>query len=425
MTKKCTIRKVLAREVFDSRGVPTLEVDVVTDNGYGRNAAPFGAPGSRGEYEASAYGSVGISGAMNVVLSEIAPRLVGMDASELATCDETISEIDGTTNFSRIGGNVSSAVSIAIARAAADSLRVPLYRFLASGMDSFSLPFPLGNIIGGGAHATGPTPDMQEHLVLPVSAKSLKEAVSLNIMVHSEAGKLLAKRDANFCGGSDDERSWAADLNDREAFEVLAEACDIVAKETGAKLRLGLDLAADRIWDVRAKQYLYAREGKGRSTDEQIDYMESLVRDFSLYYIKDAFNSNDYLAFAELRKRVGRSCFVCGDDLLATNVKRTREAVKQSSVNSMIIKVNQIGTVTDARKTNDFAQSQGIRTIISHRSGETEDDTIAHIGVAWNCAMIKTGVLGGERLAKLNELIRIEEYLRENAKLADISLEVK
>ena len=191
MAKECIIRKILARRVFDSRGVPTIEVDVITEGGWGRNAAPFGAPGSRGEYEASAYGSVGLIGALDVVLHELAPRLVGKDARKLSLCDKIIREIDGTNNFSRIGGNTSSALSIAISRAAADSLKIPLYKFLALDSGSFSLPFPLGNIIGGGAHSTGPTPDMQEHLVLPISAHCFKEAVELNIIVHEETGKLL------------------------------------------------------------------------------------------------------------------------------------------------------------------------------------------------------------------------------------------
>ncbi|MFH1382125.1 MAG: enolase C-terminal domain-like protein [Chloroflexota bacterium] len=418
MSKKSIIRKVIAREIFDSRGVPTIEVDVFADNGWGRNAAPFGAPGSRGEYEASAYGSVGVVGAVKIVLKELGPRLVGEDAGKLRLCDTIIRECDGTNNFGRIGGNTSSALSIAIARAAADALKVPLYEFLAPDSDTFSLPLPLGNIIGGGAHSAGPTPDMQEHLVVPLGARSLKEAVGLNIMVHEEMGGLLEKRDKNFTGGTDDERAWAAGLNDYQALEILAEAVTAVTRKTGVRFGLGLDVAADRLWDRNKKQYVYDREGKFRSADEQLDFLEELVKKFHLCYVEDGFHSNDYASFAELRKRVGRRCLVCGDDLLASDKPRTREAVKKNSVSAMIIKVNQIGTMTDARKTNDYAQSQGIKTVISHRSGETDDPTIAHIGVAWHCVMIKTGVLGGERLAKLNELIRIEEKLGERAALS-------
>jgi enolase len=345
-----------------------------------------------------------------------------MNAAEIEQCDEAIKDVDGTANFSRIGGNTASALSIAIARAAAHSLKVPLYRFLATDTGPFKLPLPLGNIIGGGAHAAGPTPDMQEHLVLPVSATRFKEAVRLNTLVHEETGRLLAKKDKNFTGGSDDERAWAADLNDYQALEVLSDACQKINRETGAEFRLGLDLAADRLWDNNQKKYVYSREGTARNTDEQLAHIEMLIRTFNLGYIEDAFHSNDYEAFAELNKSAGQRCLVCGDDLLATNMARTAHAVKQGSVNAMIIKVNQIGTLTDARKTTEYAQSQRLKTIISHRSGETEDAAIAHVGVGWQCAGIKTGVLGGERLAKLNELIRIEEELGKTATLARLPI---
>jgi enolase len=420
VAKKCIIEKIQAREVFDSRGVLTIEVDIFTDRGWGRNAAPFGAPGSRGEFEASAYGSAGIERAKQVIDQDLAPRLVGMDAAELSQCDSIIKEVDGTPNYSRIGGNVASALSIAIARAAADSLKVPLFQFLAPKRNPLYLPVPLGNIIGGGAHSAGPTPDMQEHLALPVNAKSLREAVQLNIWLHEVTGDLLEKRDRNFTGGSDDERAWAADLDDSQCLEVLSEACQIMLRTRGAKFRLGLDLAADRLWNSQQQKYQFVREGISRTTREQIDYVEKLVEQFDLYYVEDAFNSNDYMAFAELRKRVGTNCLVCGDDLLATNQKRIAEGIKLNSVNSMIVKVNQIGTLTEARETNDYAQMNGIKTIVSHRSGETDDNTLAHIGVGWGCTMIKTGVLGGERLAKLNELIRIEEGLSEKSTLAKL-----
>ena len=266
----------------------------------------------------------------------------------------------------------------------------------------------------------GPTPDMQEHLAIPVSARTVKEAVQLNILLHEAAGDILEKMDPVFVGGTDDEHAWTANMDDIKAFEVVAEACQVLKKKIGAEFRMGLDLAADRLWNPTKKQYIYTREGKSRTTAEQVDFVESLVKRFNMLYVEDAFNSNDYQGFAELRKRVGKRCLVCGDDLLATNQERTAEGVKQGSMGAMIIKVNQIGTVTDARDTTLFAQSKGIKTIISHRSGETDDNTLAHLGVAWNCIMVKTGVTGGERLAKLNELIRIEEFLGNKATLARV-----
>ena len=410
MTKNVPITSIIAREVYDSRGVATIEVEVAAGNGFGRTAAPFGAPGSRGEYEASAYGKLEVPGAVKAVHDEVAPKLVGLNAADVDNCDAVLKEIDGTTNFDRLGGNTSSALSTAIALAAADALGEPLHVIVRGGHQGpLTLPLPLGNIIGGGAHAMGPTPDMQEHLVVPVNASSFRQAVDWNIQVHHETGRLLAARDATFTGGSDDERAWAADLDDIQALEIVAEAAQNVGATTGAKFRLGLDLAADRFWNIDTQKYRYDRSRLDLTRAEQIDFVESLVRRFNLGYVEDAFESNDYEAFAELRRRVGNDCLVCGDDLLATSTERTAVGVKAGSCNAMIIKVNQVGTVTGARETNDFAQANGIATAISHRSGETSDSSIAHMGAAWNASLIKAGVTGGERLAKLNELIRIEE----------------
>jgi enolase len=409
MPKPLPISAISAREVYDSRGVSTIEVDVTAADGFGRSAAPFGAPGSRGEFEASAYGKLGVPGAVEAVKNEIAPKLVGLDAADLVGCDRALKELDGTANFDRLGGNTSSAVSTAIALAVADALNVPLYSVVGDRDDEVTLPLPLGNIIGGGAHAMGPTPDMQEHLVVPVSAATVREAVRLMILVHEETGRLLAARDAGFTGGSDDERAWAADLDDAGALEVIHEATRAVGAETGASFRLGLDVAADRMWNPDKRMYVYDRAGLELTPAEQIDFMESLVRRFDLGYVEDGFESTDYGSFAELRRRVGEDCLVCGDDLLATSTERTADGVRAGSVNAMIIKVNQVGTVTGARETNDYARAHGIATAISHRSGETSDWGIAHMGAAWGCSMIKAGVTGGERLAKLNELIRIED----------------
>jgi enolase len=406
MSKAAPIIEVVAREVFDSRGVTTIEVDVTTERGHGRTAAPFGAPGSRGEFEASAYGALGVTGAVKAVITEVADRLIGMDATDLDGCDAALRELDGTPGFARLGGNTSSAVSTAVALAAADARDVPLYDFL--GARHPALPRPLGNIIGGGAHAMGPTPDMQEHLVVPVNAQTLRQAVEWNILVHEETGRLLAQRDAKFTGGSDDERAWAADVDDTEALEVVNQAAATIGLATGAIFRLGVDVAADRFWDPQGGVYRYDRAGLVLSPAEQVDFIEALVRRFELGYVEDAFESTDYDSFAELRRRVGDGCLVCGDDLLATSVDRTAVGVDKASMNAMIIKVNQVGTVTGARDTADLARSHGVVTAISHRSGETDDASIAHMGVAWGCALIKAGVTGGERVAKLNELIRIE-----------------
>jgi len=418
MEHACLIRDVRSRIIYDSRGVSTIEIDVITDGGMGRSAAPFGAPGSRGAYEASAYGSIGLDTMAAVIRQDITPRLIGIDAADTPVCDSIIGDADGSGHFSRIGGNTASALSIAIAKAAAQSAGMPLYRLFTTS--SPTLPYPLGNIIGGGAHSRGAAPDMQEHLVIPVGASSMAEAVRTNIMVHEETGKILEQSDPSFTGGTDDECAWTANLTDYGALEILARACKGVEDRTGVALRMGLDVAADRLWDADRNLYVYEREDVTRTTAEQIDYMEELTETFGLLYVEDAFQSDDFGAFAELNGRTGSHCYVCGDDLLATDRKRTEGGIAKQSVNAMIVKVNQVGTISGAQDTAACARDHGIDTIISHRSGETEDYTIAHLGVAWNCVGIKTGVIGGERLAKLNELLRIEELLGTEAALATL-----
>jgi enolase len=405
---KTIIQAIKCRTVFDSRGVETLEVDVLTPGGGGRAAAPFGAPGSRGEFEAPDYAPGGVRAALKLVVDELVPRLIGQDAADWPKIDALIREVDGRPNFSRLGGNSATVFSVAGAKAAAAALGRPLFELL-NPEGGYSLPFPLGNIIGGGAHSLGPAPDMQEHLVAPVGAGDIREAIEINLKVHEAAGKILARRDPGFVGGTDDENAWVADLNDMEAFEVLEEAAAKVSAETRVEIRLGFDLAADRLWDPEKKVYQYFREGVSRSPAEQLDYLEDLARRFKFVYLEDGFHSNDYRAFAGLNERVGRCGLVCADDLYASDPERTKAGLSHKSARAMIIKTNQIGTLSGALSTARLARAHGLAVVISHRSGETPDDSIAHQAVAWGGLMIKTGVKGGERLAKLNELIRLKE----------------
>jgi enolase len=405
------IKDIRCRTIFDSRGVETIEVDVVTANSFGRAAAPFGAPGSRGEFEAQAYSPLGLQHSVKIVTSEIKPALIGKDAGNLAEIDSLIKRIDGSANYGNIGGNTSVVVSTAAAKAAANSRHIPLFQFLSP--NAKTLPLPLGNIIGGGAHSIGPSPDMQEHLVVPLGAKTIRQAVELNLEVHQTVETLLEAKYPNFVGGTDDENAWAADLDDRTAFEILEQACRQVEDRHGLEIRMGLDLAADRLWDRTNNLYNYNREGVSRTTEQQIDYLAELIDRFRLYYAEDCFHSNDYESFAKLKKMAGQTCLICADDIFATNVERSLRGVQIDAANAMIIKPNQVGTISEAMQTNSVAQRNGIRTILSHRSGETIDDSIAHIAVAFGAVMIKTGVAGGERLAKLNELIRLEEAFPE------------
>lgn len=406
------ITDIKYRTIFDSRGVETLEVEVITSKGIGRVAAPFGAPGSRGEFEAPAYAPAGIRESIELLEKTLIPALIGMDALEQERIDALLTQLDGTPNFEKIGGNTAAVLSTAAAKAAADSLKIPMFRLFRKD-EGWSLPFPLGNMIGGGAHSLGPAPDMQEHLAVPIGARTIKQAVEINLKVHEQLGKLLEKKDSGFTGGTDDENAWAANLNDFQALQVLKEAVDKISDEEGLEIRMGLDLAADRLWDSSQKIYKYQREGTTRTSQEQLDYLIELIDHFHLIFVEDGFNSNDYESFALLKKQCGDRCLVCADDIFASNYERTEEGIKRSSAGAMIIKTNQVGTITGVKKTAELAAANGLDIVLSHRSGETVDDSIAHLAVAWNALMIKTGVKGGERLSKLNELIRIEGAFKE------------
>lgn len=406
--KDTTITNIEYRTVFDSRGVETIEVDVYTKKGFGRMAAPFGAPGSRGEFEVPAYAPEGLWKSIEILEKLVIPELIGLDALEQEKIDNLLIQLDGTPNFQKIGGNITTALSTAIAKAAADTLKIPLYRLFCKE-NEWTLPFPLGNIIGGGAHSLGPAPDMQEHLVVPIGAHSIKQAIEINLKIHKKVGELLEMKDPGFTGGTDDENAWTANLNDIQALEILKQAIDEIADTEGVEVRMGLDVAADRLYDPARKIYRYSREGMIRTPQQQLEFLGELIEKFDLIYVEDGFNSNDYDSFAFLNKKYSDKCIICADDIYATNYERTKTGIEKGAAGAIIIKPNQVGTITGAKRTASFASGYGLKIVLSHRSGETVDDSIAHLAVAWNALMIKTGVKGGERLAKLNELIRIEQ----------------
>lgn len=409
------IEDVRVRKILDSRGNPTLEVDVITWNGFGRAAAPSGA--STGAREVVAFPQGGVDGIISEVEDIISSELIGMDAEDLNDIDIVLKEIDGTEDLSALGGNTIVAVSIASAKAAASSYNLPLYRFLGGNMCS-ELPYPLGNMINGGAHAGKNAPDIQEFLVVPIGARDISEAVFANSNVHKKIREFIQVKDSLFTGGKGDEGGWAPNLSNYDALEIQAKACEEVGDETGIEIRPSMDIAASSLWD--GSKYVYEREGVVRDSGEQVDFVEEIINTYNMFFMEDPFHEDDFEGFSELTKRVGKKCLVCGDDIFVTNTERLKKGIEVEAANSIIIKPNQIGTLSDTYSTVKLAKDNKYVPVVSHRSGETTDETIAHLAVAFRAPLIKTGALGGERIAKLNELIRIQEEIA-NPSMAKIS----
>ncbi len=390
------------RKILDSRGNPTVEVEVFLEGGFGMVAAPSGA--STGTHEVAAFPKGGVEASLEIFRREIAPKMVGMDAMDQLSFDSWLHEIDGTESFSRIGGSVSIAASLALARAAAHSSRTPFFSYVG-GTSARSLPRPMGNMIGGGAHGVGGT-DIQEFLSI-AHGPTFKESVFANASVHKRVKEKLVEGLPDQAIGKGDEGAWLASITNEEALDTLAEACSEVSGEVGFECRPCLDMAASEFFSDGKYNY---REGEV-SAEEQVEFVADLIDEYNLFSVEDPFHEEDFEAFAELTDMVGDRCLVVGDDLFVTNIERLEMGVKMSAANAILIKPNQIGTVTDMIKTVDYARKNDYQTFMSHRSGETTDDSIAHLAVAFGCLAIKTGAVGGERTAKLNELIRIEEII--------------
>jgi enolase len=410
------IEDIMVRKLFNSRGQETIEVDIVTSIGFGRASAPAGA--SKGKFEVVSYPEGGVDEAIKRVEELIVPELIGMDAEEQQEIDSLLHEIDETENFQSIGGNTAFAISLATAEAAASSYGNYLFQHL-SGYLANELPFPLGNVLGGGKHALGKTTDIQEYLVIPLKARNFVEAAEANILVHNKIGDFLRKTDETFTGGRGDEGAWAANIKNEEALKIVVDACEEVSADLGIECRACMDVAASSLWNPKEEVYLYSREGTQRDSGEQLEFMLRLIEDYNLAYVEDPFHEDDYEGFVELTKKVN-DCLICGDDLFVTNSERLNHGIRICAGNSIIIKTNQVGTLTDAWETTRMAKRARYVPVMSHRSGETTDTHIAHLAVGFSCPVIKTGVLHGERVAKINELIRIEETLEDRAEMSII-----
>ena len=411
------IEGVKASKVFNSRGSPTIEVEVSTKNSSGRAEAPSGA--STGLHEVASYPKGGVDEAIKLVENLVAPKLVGLDVEKQEDIDKLLHEIDGTASFRRIGGNTAIAISLAVGKAAASSRNIPFFQYLSKNKP-VTLPHPLGNVLGGGKHAGGKAPDIQEFLALPVEVSSFSEAAWANIRVHMKVRELLEKADVTFTGGKGDEGAWAPNLDNDKALEIVAKAAEDVSKELGVEVRVGLDVASSSLWDGRGF-YVYNRESVKRTPGEQADYVLNLIKTYKLVYVEDPLQEEDFVGFAEITKSV-KSCLICGDDIFTTNPERLRKGIKLKAGNAIIIKPNQIGTLTETLEATKMANDAGYVSVASHRSGETCDPYLAHLAVGFNCPIINVGVVGGERLAKINELLRIEKLLGKKAKIAELKI---
>lgn len=416
------IRDVYAREILDSRGNPTIEVDVLLGDGtVGRAAVPSGA--STGKYEAvelrdrdNRYGGKGVLHAVQHVNEQLANVVIGMNVFEQTKIDRALIRADGSDNKKNLGANALLGVSLAVAHAAAKALRLPLYQYLG-GVHVKQLPVPMMNILNGGVHADN-TLDIQEFMIMPVGSENFQEGLRMCAEIYHILKQLLKEKGLNTAVG--DEGGFAPNLSDtREALRFLKDAVERAGYRMGEDIAIALDVAASELYHAESGKYIFPGESKmlgkrvSRTAEELIDYYQELADAFPIYSIEDPLDEEDWDGWELLTTRLGREIQLVGDDLFVTNTARLRRGIERGAANAILIKVNQIGTLTEAVEAIELAQRSGYRVIISHRSGETEDTTIADMAVAFHVGQIKTGApCRSERVAKYNQLLRIEENIR-------------
>ncbi|MCS3801841.1 phosphopyruvate hydratase [Niastella sp. OAS944] len=415
------IADIHARQILDSRGNPTVEVDVVTDNGFlGRAAVPSGA--STGKHEAvelrdgdkKTYVGKGVLQAVKNVNEIIADQLIGLEVVKQAHIDDLLIKIDGTENKAKLGANATLAVSMAVAKAAAEESNLPLYRYLG-GVNATVLPMPLMNILNGGAHADNKI-DFQEFMIVPIGAPSFSEGLRWGVEIFHTLKSILKKK--GYSTNVGDEGGYAPDIqSNEEAIETVLAAIEAAGYKAGTQIGIAMDAASTEMFDEEKKTYkFYKSSNKVISSDEMVAYWADWVKKYPIVSIEDGMAEDDWEGWKNHTTSIGSKCQLVGDDLYVTNVKRLQEGINKGIANSILIKVNQIGTVTETINAVQLAQTNGYTSIMSHRSGETEDTTIADLAVALNCGQIKTGSASRtDRMAKYNQLLRIEEALGENA----------
>ncbi len=414
------IANVYAREVLDSRGNPTVEVEVITESGgFGRALVPSGA--STGEYEAvelrdgdsSRYLGKGVEKAVEHVNEVIAEEIIGMDVTDQVGIDKAMIELDGTSNKGKLGANAILGISMATARAAADLLGLELYQYLG-GFNSKQLPVPMMNILNGGEHADNNV-DIQEFMVMPVGAPSFKEALRIGAEIFHNLKAVLKEKGLNTAVG--DEGGFAPNLkSNEEALETLMAAIEKAGYKPGEEIKLAMDVASSELYKKEDGKYHLSGEGVVRTSEEMVDWYEELVKKYPIISIEDGLDENDWEGHKLLTERIGSKVQLVGDDLFVTNTEKLAQGIEQGVGNSILIKVNQIGTLTETFDAIEMAKRAGYTAVISHRSGETEDSTIADIAVATNAGQIKTGAPSRtDRVAKYNQLLRIEDTLGDTA----------
>ena len=400
------ITSLTGRILYNSRGTKTIEIDIITDNKFlGRVCAPSGA--SVGKYEAVSFPD-GKPEQSLAIINENTRKFIGCDASDLKLIHDTIKSIDTSENYSEIGGACAFAITIAAAESTAKALDIPLYKMINKN-DELKFPFPIGNILGGGAHAGPGTPDIQEILVASIGAKTIREAIDMNLQVHKELRKLIQKEDPYFTNGRGDEGGWAPKFDNEKALEISTKAIENLGFTLGKEIALGVDFASSTQWNEDKGKYIYDRAGFENDPGEQIEFAAEIIEKYKLIYAEDAVHEEAFADMALLTKKFPDR-MITGDDLTVTNAKILKKAIEQNSCNAAILKVNQAGSLFDALEFSKMANENNIKLITSHRSGESTDSQISHIGVGTKSKLLKVGIVGGERVAKLNELIRLSEH---------------
>jgi enolase len=415
------IAEVFARQILDSRGNPTVEVDIITDEDVlGRAAVPSGA--STGIHEAielrdddkKIYGGKGVLKAVENVNNIIAEKLIGWEVADQAGVDQLMIELDGTSNKSKLGANAMLAVSMAAAKAAAQETGLPLFRYIG-GANAKVVPIPMMNILNGGAHADNKI-DFQEFMVMPIGATSFSEGLRWGVEIFHALKTVLKKK--GYSTNVGDEGGFAPNIqSNEEAIETVMAAITAAGYKPGTEIAIAMDAANSELWNEKEKQYIFHKsDGKKMSSEQLVRYWESWANQYPIISIEDGMAEDDWDGWKMLTETLGKRCQLVGDDLFVTNVERLQRGINESIGNALLVKVNQIGTVTETINAVTLAQHNGYNTIMSHRSGETEDTTIADLAVALNCGQIKTGSASRtDRMAKYNQLIRIEEMLAGNA----------